>query len=296
VRIFTLIFLFSICGAPIFACEQGSGSLSIGGARGKVVLSSWDCSVKAWKHAVYEGEDSTISLYGISEPGDYIGKGVFVSPAGDGVSQDGGTLRVERVVSGLLYLDDGSRRVAQNNYCDVIDLTNGCVSKSFPAESCAGRWVGNEWRLFSSADQRLDSEGLKTIPPKSILQSVSTIKAGKGKAFAISDYLYMGLPSYFACYPPGVKDAAALNDLGFYLYDGGDAYSALAIFKEVERIDPSRMVLKLNIADALWDRSQRSDARRYYKEYERAMRDAGRKDKIPARVYLRKNRFVNVSE
>jgi len=156
--------------------------------------------------------------------------------------------------------------------------------------------VGNEWRLFSSAGQRLEGENLETIPPKSILQRVSAVKGGKDKALAISDYLYMGLPSYFACYPPGVKDSAALNDLGFYLYGGGDYYNALGVFRRVELIDPSRVVLKLNIADVLWDRSQRLDARRYYKEYERAMLDAGRKDKIPSRVYFRKTLYRNLSE
>jgi hypothetical protein len=59
------------------------------------------------------------------------------------------------------------------------------------------------------------------------------------------------------------------------------------VFRRVELIDPSGVVWKLNIADVLWGRSQRLDARRYYKEYERAMLDAGRKDKIPSRVYLR---------
>lgn len=297
-RVSALILLFSICGTSTFACEQGSGSLSIGGENGagKVVLSSWDCSVKAWKDAVYVGENSTISLYRTTDPSDFMGEKVFVSPISNGVSEDGKTLRIQRVVNGLLYFDDGSRKTTENSYCDVINLTSGCVTKSLPAENCAGRWVGNKWRLFSSAGQRLEGEDLETISPKSILQRVSAVKGDKDKALAISDYLYMGLPSYFSCYPPEIKDSAALNDLGFYLYGGGDLYNALGVFRRVELIDPSRLVLKLNIADALWDKGQRQDARGYYKEYQRAMLDAGRKEKIPSRVYLRQSRYINFSE
>lgn len=109
-RISFLILLFSIYSTSTFDCEQGSESLSIGGGYGKVVLSSWDCSVKAWRNAVYEGENSTVSLYRITDPGDFMGKKVFVSPIDGGVSEDGKTLRIQRVVNGLLYLDDGSKK------------------------------------------------------------------------------------------------------------------------------------------------------------------------------------------
>ncbi|WP_207885641.1 type IV pilus biogenesis/stability protein PilW [Pseudomonas sp. 30_B] len=280
------LFILLFSGFSIADCDRGHAEVE-GVGSSKIILSSWNCDVRAWGDISYQRPGSSMSLYSTSNPKVSQGLRVFVSPVQDGISQDKKTLRVQRLVVGDLYLEDGSKKETESNYCDVIDMTTGCVSKSFPASSCSGHWVGGKWKLFSGDDREEAGFGLATESPRRILDEVGRVVGREGKASAIADGLYMGVESYLACYPPDNKNVVDLNDIAFYLAEGGDNYNSLKIYRALEKIAPSRVVLKINIADVLWGVGEKESARAYYREYAAAMIRSGMKDGIPSRVDMR---------
>ncbi|MFJ3261738.1 type IV pilus biogenesis/stability protein PilW [Pseudomonas sp. NPDC086581] len=280
---FILILLFSRC--VVAACGAEPHPLEVQGiGKSKITLSAWGCNANGWGVASYRNDGANFLLY-VTRSHQVARE--FISPIQAGLSQDKRALRVQRLVLGGLYFGDGSKKKVENNYCDVIDMSTGCVSKTLPGSSCDGRWVQGEWKLYGADDQGEDGLAVVTQSPKEILDGVSRLSDVRSKASAISDYLYKGVESYLACYRPGRKNVADLNDMAFYLAEGGDFYNSLKIYRALEGVDPSRVVLKINIADVLWQSGEKNKARGYYKEYMSQMVASGRKESIPARVGVR---------
>lgn len=78
--------------------------------------------------------------------------------------------------------------------------------------------------------------------------------------------------------------AMILNNFGFFLERSGQTQDALVVLEEVLRLDPSRMVAHLNIADAYWEASRRTQAREHYLYYHNMMMERDLGDDMPSRV------------
>jgi uncharacterized protein YecT (DUF1311 family) len=85
------------------------------------------------------------------------------------------------------------------------------------------------------------------------------------------------------------KDAAMLNDLGYAMSESNLLSGAYLILSEVEKAAPNRIVLKINIADTLWEMNQKKKATEYYRQYISAMKSAGKSSSIPDRAVARSN-------
>jgi hypothetical protein len=287
-----LLFIVFLLFADFAIADCGTGSrlkIIAGSGGSMVTLSDWNCNVDAWGGVKYQGNGKEFSMYSTKNPESSRAGRIFISPVPEGLSQDKNYLKIQRVVRGELYLEDGSKKETENSYCDTISMSAGCVIKSSPASSCSGHWVAGRWKLFSTGGGDEEGLSLVTPPPKGILESISKVSGKEGKASAILDNMYMGVDSYMACYPPGQKNLADFNDIAFYLAEGGDNYNSLKIYGVLEKIAPSRIVLKLNMADALWASGEKQKARSYYRGYASAMVRAGLRGKIPSRVELRSN-------
>ncbi len=238
-----------------------------------IELSSWDEVFAVWKHAVFIKENLIIPLYAT---GSNVSVGLGVSS--DSVSLDKKYVAIQRTVFG--ELDDG--RVVEpteKSYCDIVSLENGCVLLSRPAQICSGSWVESGW--VADSGESIAPE-LEIMAPKELVASIANIRDPKSRVVAIKDQLFMGVESYMSCYP-SAKNPQALNDIGFYLAQGGDDASALKLYRGVETVG-RRTVLMLNIADSLWHTNQKAEAVRYYQEYVNAMTSEGKAERIPLRV------------
>lgn len=78
----------------------------------------------------------------------------------------------------------------------------------------------------------------------------------------------------------------AYNDFGYALAEAGQYDEAYRLLAEVERSFPNRVVLKLNIADVLWELDKDRSAV-YYKEYVGMMQKAGKAKLIPTKALER---------
>jgi hypothetical protein len=74
------------------------------------------------------------------------------------------------------------------------------------------------------------------------------------------------------------------NDLGYALGQIGAFSASYDLLKRVEEVTPNRLVLKLNIADALWGMNDKVGARKYYSAYISGMKAAGKEKKIPGEI------------
>ncbi len=77
-----------------------------------------------------------------------------------------------------------------------------------------------------------------------------------------------------------------LNDLGFFLEQGGYLKEAVLLLQEVVRIFPKRAVAYLNLADALW-KEDKENSKLYYKKYIDILTSLKKRKKIPTRVFER---------
>lgn len=95
--------------------------------------------------------------------------------------------------------------------------------------------------------------------------------------------MFMGIPSYMACYPPG-ENVAEYNDLAYFFSEGGEHLIAMQIYEKLLTLAPDRIPLKLNVADSLWALGRRDESVNYYVSYRDAMLKKGLGNKIPSRV------------
>ncbi|WP_321908741.1 hypothetical protein [Paraburkholderia sp. J11-2] len=78
-----------------------------------------------------------------------------------------------------------------------------------------------------------------------------------------------------------------INDLAFYLTDAGRAFDALPALLTINQDFPTRVVAKLNLADAYWKNGYKNDAKIAYAQYVIEMTNRGLDSKIPERARVR---------
>jgi hypothetical protein len=236
-----------------------------------LTLSAWSTSIVTSATASFTANGKTFPLY-VSDIG--------VDTDSDWLSPDKKTLLVNRAVYGVVSGSDGVGIPTQRTYCDVISMETGCVLLQRDARFCSGKWVGNRW---TSDDGEVLKPDMETLSPQALLRQVSGMQYAQSRADSIEwNLLFMSADAYMACHSPA-RNVQALNDLGFFLAEGGNDALALAFYRGVETVG-KRTVLMLNMADSLWRLNRKDEAQRYYSEYGESMKTAGKAQRIPPRV------------
>lgn len=259
-----------------------------GGDNSSITFRDWSDWSKAWKSAEYKNPYKKIAIYKTKQSDNVTSQqkreDIAISTTQQKLSPSGRYILINRSQFGALYLEDGSTKTTEVTHCDVIDMKNGCLILTRPAEYCSGTWSDEKWIPTSSDYQAIDAPTLETPSPAKIIKQIKNIGTPTDKAESAIDYMYMGTDSYLSCYPPTTNNVRELNDIAFFLAEGGDNYNALNIYRALEKVSPSRIVLKLNIADALWETNKHPEAKKYYSEYKEKMEHSGCSRKIPTRV------------
>jgi hypothetical protein len=236
-----------------------------------LTLSAWSTSIVTSATASFTANGKTFPLY-VSDIG--------VDTDSDWLSPDKKTLLVNRAVYGVVSGSDGVGIPTQRTYCDVISMETGCVLLQRDARFCSGKWVGNRW---TSDDGEVLKPDMETLSPQALLRQVSGMQHAQSRADSIEwNLLFMSADAYMACHSPA-RNVQALNDLGFFLAEGGNDALALAFYRGVETVG-KRTVLMLNMADSLWRLNRKDEAQRYYSEYGESMKTAGKAQRIQPRV------------
>lgn len=89
--------------------------------------------------------------------------------------------------------------------------------------------------------------------------------------------------------PISIENSGLYNDIGYALSEIGNQSEALNLLYAVEKVAPERVVLMLNIADALWMSGNEKKAKKYYSKYQQAMNVHNKKSTVPLRVNERIN-------
>ncbi|WP_153020704.1 tetratricopeptide repeat protein [Pseudomonas sp. BMS12] len=102
---------------------------------------------------------------------------------------------------------------------------------------------------------------------------------------AIENYASVNrVKNLISTHPITLETSGAYNDIGYSLSEIGKEKEALDLFYAIEKISPERTVLMLNIADSLWRKNERKQAKEYYLKYKKNMDKTGRSKRIPSRV------------
>ncbi|GGK11029.1 hypothetical protein SAMN04490189_2576 [Pseudomonas koreensis] len=235
---------------------------------------------KVWPEHSVEAASATFTANGKTFPLYGTDIGVEVLPRW--LSPDKKTLLVNQTMYGMLSDGSGEDSFQSRSHCDVISMETGCVLLQRDDQFCAGKWVGNSW---TTDEGEVLKPEMETPSPQALLKTLSNIESAQYRASEIEWSLVMGADSYMACHPPA-RNVQGLNDLGFYLAEGGNDALALKLYRGVEAVG-KRTVLMLNIADSLWRLDRKDEAQRYYSQYRDAMSADGKAQKIPQRVVER---------
>ena len=269
--------VFAIFMSALAQGEGVSEKIFYGINGSEISMNMWNDSFRSWTCIEHRRGSEMFPMYMLSPRATVP---AFVVDAASGQSSAGNKfLALQRTELGELINEKGDIETTEKTYCDIVDISTGCVLLNKPAEYCSGSWVGDKWQRDSGDLMTIE---LETPSPEELTKSLGGLE-GASRAGMIREYMYMGVDSYLACYPPKAK-IQVFNDLAFFLAEGGDNYNAMKLYRELEKISPSRVVLKLNIADALWGDGKRSEAREYYSSYKRLMESSGREKSVPKRV------------
>lgn len=196
------------------------------------------------------------------------------------LSPDKKTLLLLQTLYGVGIGQEGEKITYEETGCGVISMETGCVLSEHTARFCYGKWEGNRW---ASGDGAVLDLVMATPSPKDLLTQLSSIETAESRIEAVEFSLRTISPdAYMACHPPA-RNVQSLNDLGFFLAEGGNDELALKFYRGVEAVG-KRTVLMLNIADSLWRLNRKDEAQRYYSQYRDAMSAEGKAQKIPQRV------------
>jgi hypothetical protein len=187
---------------------------------------------------------------------------------------------VQRIVSGKVTDEQGNNINSEQTYCDAVSLESGCVVNVGSALQCDGAWAGEKWKAATEGILDFSKAG---FPPKQLISEVSGLSSNESRANSLIDLVFMGIPSYMACYPPE-KNISEYNDIGFYFAQGGEHLLAMQIYNKLLSLAPDRVPLKLNVADSLWALGKQAEAKSFYVSYRDAMLKKGAANKVPARV------------
>jgi hypothetical protein len=289
-------FAFFFTTLMIYFCESNATTNQLEelkGAKTKITLENWSTFANAWQKITFSNMQTRFQIYNTdllenSENIDHTKN--FFSTFSESLSPSKKFMVLQRSEIGTLLLGNGSAKATEVSHCEFIDMNNGCVMQSLAAGYCSGKWAPNDEWINLSVGNSPRLPAFETPSPGKIKEEISEISDIRDKASIIQDYMYMGPSSYLACFPPSTKNITNLNDIAYFLAESGKNAEALEIYKALEKISPSRMVLKLNIADALWADDNRNEAKLYYFQYKELMIESGLIKKIPTRVFDRTNK------
>lgn len=135
----------------------------------------------------------------------------------------------------------------------------------------------------------LELEGGRSDDSLTLAHNIVLNRLADGDVEAIKSYLNARrLQQLLLEYPVNMSTVIIYNDFGYALGQTGENVRAYEVLKEVEKKYPERVVLKLNIADVLWE-SNKYESKAYYREYISLMRKAGKERLIPVGVFDKLN-------
>lgn len=276
----TLALAFSLFISKFSYGAESAEKVIHGTGNTEISMTMWNSKIRSWTSIEYRNGQGSFPIYKLLPSAPV--PSLAVDTASEQISADNNFLILQRIELGVLTDDKNHPQNTEKAYCDVINISTGCVLLTRPAEYCSGSWDNGKWKTDNG---KLITPTLETPRPANIISNVATLNKS-GKANSIKEYMFMGVESYLACHPPH-QSVQALNDLAFFLAEGGDNYNAMKLYRALEKASPTRIVLKLNIADALWVDGKTNEAKKYYTDYKTLMEKTGRSKLVPEHVRSR---------
>jgi hypothetical protein len=177
--------------------------------------------------------------------------------------------------------------VYTGNELDSIENLKS-LSKILSAYEGSLEGGGNSYAWYTqrkiAAKKITEIESGKTADSLALAHDIILVRLKDMDYDAIKSYLSPGrLEQLKTDYPISKSTVVAYNDLGYALAQAGEYNKAYQVLTEVEKNFPDRVVLKLNIADVLWE-TDKSRSTAYYKKYVELMQKAGKTKLIPAKA------------
>jgi hypothetical protein len=246
---------------------------------------NFDEKYGGWSDIEYKGAAGVFNMYVVPSKMAPSEEGIVANSGIDMVSPDKKYVIVQRTNAGEVIDEEGNKVISSQVYCDAVSLETGCIKNIGSALQCDGVWQGQKWKITTEETFDFSKGGMS---PQYLLSEVANASSNESRSDSLRDSLFMGVPSYIACYPPE-KSISEYNDIGFYFAQGGEHLLAMQIYNRLLSLAHDRVPLKLNVADSLWALGKHDEAKSYYVAYREAMMKKSGASKVPKRVEERLN-------
>ncbi|WP_248742398.1 MULTISPECIES: tetratricopeptide repeat protein [unclassified Pseudomonas] len=279
IKKYSLAFFIVMLGVGAVCAD--SSTLEVVGAKENVVrFVDYKEKYGGWHDIKFRSATEEFKIYSLPARADSAEDGVVASSDISMMSPQKKYLMVQRTDAGEVVDENGKEKISSQAYCDVISMETGCVKNIGSVQQCDGAWHGEVWKM---ATGKIFDTSTGGVSPSGLIANVAGVTESESRASLLRDYIFMGVPSYMACYPPE-KSISSYNDLAFYLAQGGEHQLAMQIYNELLPLAPDRIPLKLNVADSLWALGRNNEAKVLYVDYRAAMLKRGMLEKVPVRV------------
>ncbi|OWP84469.1 hypothetical protein BWK59_05260 [Flavobacterium davisii] len=156
------------------------------------------------------------------------------------------------------------------------------------------RVYSNNYPLKNHSFEDIQSIGNKLIFSYNDKKPIAYFYNNKSIRFGEVSYK-SSLEDFFVEYPKKPKieeihlqNIEEANNIAYYLEQYGAYEDSIFLLTEILKKNPDRVVAYLNLADSIWNSSNKNEAKKMYKKYLSLMKDQKKDlDKIPKRVYER---------
>jgi tetratricopeptide (TPR) repeat protein len=190
------------------------------------------------------------------------------------------------------FVNEYHKVTNEKTYHEILDIFSELM-KGYAGNEDVFPILKNQMTLQtgSSADLTLktDPEGdcfnpdINCSISKEHAKSLALFKSSKKTeaASSVMEFLHLNMIEFSTLTKESI---AKLNDLCYFLEEGGKYREAANILREIVRLCPDRTVAYLNLADAYTGLQQNDKAKEYYLKYIELMKYNGKQKKIPQRV------------
>jgi hypothetical protein len=284
---FNIFFVLVVsCFLSMQTAHADAVAMEVKGVKGTSLSArSFDKKYGGWRDIEYSAMSVSFKVYAVPIGMEPSEDGIVANPDTDSLSPYKKYLIIQRTDAGEVVDDKGNSFISSQAYCDVISMETGCIKNIGSVQQCEGTWQNGKWKTSRGELFDFSQEGK---PPKLLITDALRDAENQSRARFLRDYIFMGIPSYMACYPPE-KNISEYNDMGFYFAQAGEHLLAMQIYDRLLVVAPDRVPLKLNVADSLWALGKKNEAKQYYAEYISALRKKNMESKTPGRVKERLN-------
>lgn len=161
--------LILVCLLFVSTLSHGAGPsekiiYGIDGA--EILMGMWDDNIRSWTYVEYRNRKESFPIYNLLSSS--YAPNLAVDAASEPKAYNNNFLALQRIELGVLTDEQLRSKQTEKAYCDIIEVSTGCVLLTRPAEYCSGSLEKDKW--LRDNGERVEIT-LETTRPEKLLKT-----------------------------------------------------------------------------------------------------------------------------